>query len=150
MKKVTLAITLVTLAVFSFSSCKKDDDDGLTGRSAQIVGSWRETEEGSDVNANGTWDASEKNAVNAADAAKFVFNSNGSGTVTDNQFGSPIPININWMLYNNENNIRIIATIPILNITDTLYYNIVTMTNKEAIVKDTTASPVKYMTLTKQ
>lgn len=151
MKKATLAIAVAAMAVFSFSSCKKDDDNnnGLTGRSAQIVGTWKQTEYGSDINANGTWDASEKNPTTAANAVTLVFNGNGTGTISQSLGGQSLSGTTTWSLINNENDIRIVVTAPIIG-TETLTYNIVSFTSQNVIVRDTSTTPVDYESYTKQ
>jgi len=144
MKKVTVAIAVAAMAVLSFSSCKKDDDNnGPTGRAAQVVGTWTPTFEGLDDNQNGIWEASEKTPATLAGTLKFESNGTGSVTLQGVPFGT-----LTWSLMNNDNDLRVIQTLTGFG-TDTTYFNIVSLTANEAIVRDTTVTPFEYSQFSK-
>jgi hypothetical protein len=143
MKKTTLAIAVATMAVFSFSSCKKDDDS--PSRSSMIIGTWKETENGEDTNNNGTWESSEKQSVASVDAVTLVFSGNGTGTINASGFTGTTT----WTLLNNDNDVHIVATLPIVG-TQTFDFNIVSLTQQNVVVRDTSADPDTYESFTKQ
>jgi outer membrane biogenesis lipoprotein LolB len=148
MKKILIPATMVAslLAVAVLPSCKKDESDPT--RAEQIVGTWKNTEEGSDVNNNNTWDPSERTAVPAADQGTFKFNSDGTGQTSGNFGGAPITIDFKWNLQNSENDIRLITSF--LGTSDTSVQNIVSFNGTDAVLKDASANPDEYIALKKQ
>jgi len=132
------------LAVAVLGSCKKDDDTPDT-RAEMLVDTWNSTEIGIDTNANGVWDASERDPA-AGNAVKITFSGDGTGTATYAVIGTPFAIT--WNLQNNDNDIRLISNV--FGTPDTTIEHIVSFSIAEAIVRDESYSPAHYMTLKKQ
>lgn len=90
-----------------FGACKKDDDDSKP-RTEMMVGTWRLTEEGFDLNSNGELEMGETAEVNdTTDIDRATFSSDGTGTHTLPGSGSE---SFNWSLVNHDNTLRIIVT----------------------------------------
>ena len=148
MKKNIFAIAAVAVAILTISSCKKKDDT-TASRHDMIVGTWKQTQEGSDDNSNGTWDASEHVDVAAADQLTAVFNSNGTGTFSQNYMGTPISGTTVWTLMNNDNDLRVIVTVPLLGV-DTVSGSFSSFTGSQFDLKDASVTPADYMHFQKQ
>lgn len=149
MKKQILSLSMVAVAAaLAFSSCKKDDDNNTgSARANQIVGKWKNTQTGDDVNNNGIWDASEVEDLDSTESYVVQLNANGTGTATISgtfNFSGPLQ----WELSNNDENLRIIA--DILGTKDTTFYKFVSVNTTEIVVKDTTASPAYFDKYVKQ
>jgi hypothetical protein len=145
MRKTIITITAAAFAVLSVSSCKKDDDNNitLTCKSALLVGNWKEVYDGYDDDGNNVWDSAEKNAVPDSIAISLVMNSNGTGSSTQHIFGATFYATTVWSLVNNEQDIKLVATIP-GTAPNTFYYNIVSLDSNEFVFRDTTQTPVQY------
>ncbi len=141
----TLTALSAVLALAVMPSCKKNDSS--KSRSEMIVGSWQTYQEGEDSNNNGVWDANEHIDLDSNDKVTFAFNAGGTGTASVSYL--PTPVVTNWSLPNNENDIRIILTIPGMS-SDTLSGNIVSFTESEVVIKDASATPVSFLSLKKR
>lgn len=143
MKRIFIPAALVAavMAVSVLPSCKKKDSD--PSRSEQVVGTWKNTEEGDDANNNGEWDASEHEAIPMAEQATFTFQSNGTGTVTDPSL--PIAIPVSWTLLNSDQDFRVVVNY--LGTQDTIQGHIISLDGSQCVLKevsDSTASFVKF------
>ncbi len=143
MKKLIFPLCLA----LSFVACKKSDS-GSGSRSESMVGTWKSTEAGTDDNANGTWEASERMAIPQDSAAIFVFKSDGSGTVGAAFGGLPISIPMKWDLQNSDNDLRVI--VDYFGVSDTLIQNIVSLTATDAVTRDQSYTPAVYTAYKKQ
>lgn len=151
MKKLILGITIAAVAVFTFSSCKKkDNNDNIKipdTRASQLVGTWTQIFTGIDDDGNGTWDSSEKITINTASAKKIVIRANGTSSFTIDPLGVGEGT---WSLYNNDNYIKLVSTFRDINITDTTKYRIFGLNTKDLIVRDSVSSPFIFEQYAKQ
>lgn len=96
-KSVLIPVAACLAAVTMFTACKKDKKEELTGRKAQLVGSWQESFSALDNNDNKLLDEDEKDPVDAADAVTVAFKADGTGNLTGAIEGP-----ITWTLIDNE------------------------------------------------
>jgi hypothetical protein len=143
MKKLFIpaAFLATVMSVALFPSCKKKDSPPPS-RSEMIVGSWKNVEEGNDMNSNGEWDLSEHQP--AMLQATFTFQNNGTGTAAVP--GSPLAAPFNWSLSNNDSNINVSVSLINYNLQGT----IVSMTSSECIVRENTDTTDYYVRFQKQ
>lgn len=147
MKKLLIPAALVAslMAATVLPSCKKDENS--PSRAELLTGSWKNSEEGDDVNGNGSWDASEHSAVPAAEVATGKFNADGSGTLTGTVNGVPLSIPFTWNLQNSENDLRIIYDFLGK---DTTVQKFVSINSTDMILKDESSSPASFVSFKKQ
>jgi|GEM_PF-2396159 len=100
------------LAAFVFiamlGSCKKSSDK-LT-RTEMMVGTWNLNAYGVDDNNNGILEASEYDAIPAGAAMEQTYRSDGTGVfMTQGPANLPVYSNVNWLLTDNEQNLRVVS-----------------------------------------
>jgi hypothetical protein len=103
---IAIAAGLVSLSLMS--ACKKDTE---ATRMDMFVGTWKTTEDGRDANNNGSWDASERQAITGADIAVVKFSGDGTGSSTVTDLGVPAVLPFSWSLQNGDADIRVIFNI---------------------------------------
>src|SRR4051794_18961565 len=100
MKKIFIPTALLAaiMATSIFPSCKKKDSEPT--RSQLVVGTWKNTEQGNDVNNNGTWDTSEHHPFTPTTQFLFTFQAGGTGTASSSAL--PVAVPVTWSLQNND------------------------------------------------
>ena len=140
-----LSIIGAALTIAALQSCKKDDDD--KSRSELLVGTWNGYQTGLDSNNNGTWELSERRNLPSTANGQSSFNADGTGRLKGDTTLAGVPST--WVLSNNDNDLRIIATFPNM-LSDTVDFRVVSLSASELILKLTSDSPSTYTSLIKQ
>lgn len=124
---------LGSIVAIIFSACKKDS----ASRQSLITGSWSETQVVTDNNGNGQPDDT-PTPVSSANAITIKFNTDGSGTVTQNLSGTPISIPFAWSLKNSDTILEVVAG------SNTTDLTIVELSSSKLTVKDSTGSVAEW------
>lgn len=149
MKK--LVLSAFALSVL-FTACKKDDDkNGVSSRKDALVGTWKMTGYGLDVNNNGKVDQGEVADPSLAEmSASIKFNTDGTGVTMSSFSGFEDTSDIKWALINNDNTLRIINDWDSAEDADTTDTDFVSFENSKFIIKDETTTPPSFGEFTKQ
>ena len=147
MKKILIPVALLLAATTAVTSCKKDDN-ATKSRHDMFVGNWKPHQIGVDANGNGIWDANEKVIDSNAEVSFVMFKGDGTGTITSDSDGIPVVFPMTWTLQNNESDLRLLSSI--FGNSDTIIQKIVSIDESTFILKDTTESPVSFISFNKQ
>jgi hypothetical protein len=146
MKKVLIPalISCGVVLVALLCSFKGDQDNGPLA--SKLVGTWRTSAEGKDVNGNGEWDAKEHDAIEVVNAATLQFFADGTGTSSGLVGDTTMTITFKWDLQDSGHDIRLISSMMGI-VVDTSMKNIVSISPTDFVMRDLNRKPTRYTAL---
>jgi len=137
----------VTCACMMFSSCSKKDD-GPSETRRNLVGNWKITGAGGDMNGNKLIEPDEITPVpeSAAFLSTYAADGTGSGIINTGVF--PINTTTTWELGNEDKTLKVVYTSS--SISFTRYYQIVNISTSRLTLADTSGTPWTFTVSARQ
>jgi len=101
--KIKSIVGIMAIGLVAFASCKKKSDDSAK---AKLTGKWKTTKVATDVNSNGSMDATEVFTLPDSVSSYVTFNADGSGSSQGVATGST-SVSLTWKLINSDKDIVI-------------------------------------------